>query len=153
MGVCESCCLEVGHTNLCSEYCLSVSDPSGLIEVKNEFWRKSISNGSEYEGQMSNGRRHGTGYLKFTWRDGVGVYIGQFYQDKIYGKGKFMDSHGNSYEGMWIENKANGFGKESFCGGEVYEGEWFDDLMHGQGTMKYADGAVSFLLQKINRNL
>mmetsp|Transcript_77619 Transcript_77619/g.137458 ORF Transcript_77619/g.137458 Transcript_77619/m.137458 type:complete len:481 (-) Transcript_77619:62-1504(-) len=107
-----------------------------------------------YEGEWSNGKKHGHGILSFG--DG-GFYEGRFERGEINGEGsqewpdstkyfgQFKDGHrhgqGNiyrehsSYKGSWAWNKYSGQGELSLPGGIVYNGEFHAHKYHGQGTL------------------
>ena len=79
--------------------------PNGRIKIV-------LCDGSYYEGNYSNHRRHGAGICYYPNGD---VYEGQWSSDKRAGKGKmkFFDAHGNflcQYKGYFIKDKADGSG-------------------------------------------
>ena len=51
--------------------------------------------------------RHGCGVQ--TWPNG-GEYDGFWYNDKIYGQGKFAYPNGDTYDGNFVDGKAQGYG-------------------------------------------
>ena len=68
-------------------------------------------------------------------RDGIGEiqwfddskYIGEWKQDKIEGKGKFIHPNGDYYDGEWQNSKANGKGIYYDNNGSKYNGNWKND--------------------------
>jgi hypothetical protein len=59
---------------------------------------------------------------------GIGTYKGNFSGGNIDGLGKFEYFDGSIYEGNWKENKKHGRGKFIETNGEsVYNGEWMND--------------------------
>ncbi len=59
---------------------------------------KLISNrGDVYEGYFKNGFKHGKGIVRY--KNGVSYYEGDWYYNKIEGKGCLVDDFGNKYEG------------------------------------------------------
>lgn len=108
------------------------------------FVTQTHEDGSVYEGQVQNGKRHGQG--KMTYADGA-VYEGEWKNDQRNGQGKMTYADGDVYEGEWKDDKMNGLGKYTFADGDVYAGdvyvgEFKDGYRSGQGTYTYANGAV-----------
>ncbi|KAL3775490.1 hypothetical protein ACHAW5_000235 [Stephanodiscus triporus] len=60
--------------------------------------------GSEvYRGEWNEGLRHGKGTLK-GGSTGAGIYDGDFFQDKVSGRGKYTYTDGTSIEGQWLDD-------------------------------------------------
>lgn len=71
------------------------------------------------------GRKSGWG--RMYYEDGS-VYEGEWYDDKRHGQGMFRTADENRYEGEWQDDKKHGHGKYYFLDkGQVYEGVWFED--------------------------
>jgi len=105
---------------------------------------------SKYEGEISDGKRHGKGVLYSKY--GVKVYEGEWKNDKMHGRGiayndKDPEDSERSfrnqtivgavyYEGEFRNGKMNGIGKLYFSNtGELcYHGEFKNDKRHGKGT-------------------
>eukprot|EP00761_Pharyngomonas_kirbyi_P008119 gb/GECH01008130.1/.p1 GENE.gb/GECH01008130.1/~~gb/GECH01008130.1/.p1 ORF type:complete len:146 (+),score=41.61 gb/GECH01008130.1/:1-438(+) len=68
------------------------------------------------------------------------VYVGEFKEDKMHGKGKITYSNGSYYDGEWNNNKYEGQGTYCWTDGSWYEGQWKDNKMHGKGTYHSKDG-------------
>ena len=139
-----------------------------MFEGKKGSCKVVFDDGSVYDGEIENGKRHGTG--KFTdmnwnvyegdWKedkwDGKGklvgsdevVYEGEFKDGKFDGKGRqtwpneYTRSGDEVYEGQWKENEKHGTGTFTWFNGDMYEGDWKKDKRHGTGTMAYADGST-----------
>ena len=133
-----------------------------MFEGKRGSCKVVFDDGSEYDGDIENGKRHGTG--KFTskygdvydgdWKvgkwDGKGkwvgtsgyVYEGEFKYGHIDGYGKVLCPSGSVYEGEFKNDVRDGTGKYSYHNGDVFEGQWKDNLFHGTGTKTYADGST-----------
>jgi hypothetical protein len=127
------------------------------------YWQTENPNSFQvrYCGDWVQGKRTGFGYC--DWKSGS-VYIGQFKNDQICGKGKFIWSNGdvyegdfdengnksgygefrwksgNKYEGGWELSKRSGHGKFTWYNGDVYEGEWLDDVKAGKGKLIWNNG-------------
>jgi hypothetical protein len=97
-----------------------------------KIWIKFCSDGEwdKVDGVL---KRHGTG----TFEDGNNKYSGEWKDDKISGKGKFIYSTGAQYEvisrdwnlvhlnqGDWVDGKYEGFGNYKFEDGSMYTGQW-----------------------------
>jgi hypothetical protein len=52
-----------------------------------------------YEGQWEGDQRNGNGYERFK---GEGVYVGEFKDNKPWGKGTYTWRNGEIYEGEWV---------------------------------------------------
>ena len=113
---------------------------------------KSFWSGSQYDGEMLKGKRHGRGTKKWpngdiyegiahAWRihescwvrarahsahPGSGVRrTGEWRFDKKDGHGRMTDvAAGASYEGEWRGGSKHGKGIVTFAKEDVYEGEW-----------------------------
>jgi len=94
---------------------------------------------SVYEGEWSNGKKHGKG--KQIWIDGS-IYEGYWFENQANGFGRLIHNDGDVYEGEWQNDKAWGHGRYLHMDGAEYNGEWQDDKQHGKGIEKWPDGAV-----------
>jgi len=112
--------------------------------------------GTLYEGQFKNNKRHGQGNMIYNDKS---VYEGFWENDERHGSGKITyagiyDSNGDRlygwlkrstfYEGEWINDKISGHGKVFYKNGTIFNGK-FDtmrsSIAKGQGTMNYPDGS------------
>ncbi|MDC0201864.1 hypothetical protein OAJ56_01405 [Flavobacteriales bacterium] len=64
-----------------------------------------------------------------------GVYVGEYKDNLLHGKGTYTLANGSKYEGEWENDKRHGKGTYTLANGDKYEGEWKDDLPHGQGKI------------------
>lgn len=88
---------------------------------------------SIYVGHWDNGLRHGHGTCVYN-EDGTCVYKGQWRRDARHGLGLMLYPSGNTYVGQWRRGMKNGPGVMTWVDrGERYKGGWKDDLPHGQG--------------------
>ena len=122
---------------------------------------QTYTDGSRYEGEIRNGKRHGRGtYIyangnryrgdwhdnkkhgqgTFTWADGS-RHVGQWRDDKMHGHGTFTWADGGRHVGELRNDKFHGRGTRTWPNGDRYEGQWRDDKMHGHGTYTWADGS------------
>ncbi|KAG5190083.1 hypothetical protein JKP88DRAFT_299697 [Tribonema minus] len=91
--------------------------------------RRTLADGSIYEGTITDGRREGEGVLKYP--DGV-RYVGEFKANHFHG-------YGHMTYGPSLENGVEVVGRS-------YDGYWQGGLMHGEGSY------VSGLLVPVARN-
>ena len=94
-------------------------------------------NGSVYEGQFQDGRRHLRGTMRYS--NGY-VYVGEWKHGTIHGRGRFVTGRGEEYDGEWIEGQRHGRGRAVYLDGGTYEGEFWAGHRHGAGKMIFADG-------------
>lgn len=67
----------------------------------------SRSETENYNGKLENGKKHGKGTLKTN----IGVYVGDFSNDMMHGKGQYTFFNGDVYEGEVKQNVIHGKGK------------------------------------------
>ena len=109
--------------------CNFVDDiPNGKGKIINLF------DGSEYEGDIVQGKKEGKGILKF--KDGT-IYEGDFLDDNFNGKGVLKFYNGRKYEGNFKEGKMDGNGKFTWEDGKVYIGDYVNDKKQGKGKLIY----------------
>ena len=106
------------------------------IQVK--LIRLSFPNLGEYSGEWnpSKKERHGRGIQ--LWNDNT-IYIGQWKNDKINGKGKLTNPIGDYYEGDFINDNAEGYGSYIHKEGSSYFGMWKNNRQEGQGKEIWPD--------------
>jgi hypothetical protein len=100
--------------------------------------KETYEDGSSYEGQLCDGKRHGRGF----WKSETEEYTGQWKNDHRDGHGKQTWQDGRTYDGQFKEGKFHGRGKMEWytqTGLMVYEGEYVDDLKHGNGRYVWPD--------------
>ena len=78
-------------------------------------------------------------------------YEGDWFVDKITGKGIMTYSNGNIYNGDFFEGKRSGNGTMTYPSGATYNGAWDNDMRNGQG--RYAQNRISLSGNWINNNL
>ena len=99
----------------------------------------TLSDGTVYEGEYRNGKRHGQG--KMTFPSG-NTYEGEWKDGKYYGQGIFTFKGEGKYVGEWKDSKRHGQGTFTFKDGGKYIGEWRNSKRHGKGRFIYANGDV-----------
>ena len=75
-----------------------------LITVNNLVYIANVGD-SRCVGSFKDGKKHGFGVLSLSNDD---KYTGDFNEDIIEGKGKYVWANGQVYEGDWANNKFNG---------------------------------------------
>lgn len=120
----------------------------------------TYSDGSQYKGEVIDGKRHGEGFIQWvngdtyegqwlndmphgqgkkTYIDGS-VYEGEFFQGLQQGKGVFIYPDGTTYSGDWKSDAPNGLGTFEFQQAGTYNGAVMMGLPHGQGSFTYSNG-------------
>eukprot|EP00340_Litonotus_pictus_P001232 CAMPEP_0170521576 /NCGR_PEP_ID=MMETSP0209-20121228/6961_1 /TAXON_ID=665100 ORGANISM="Litonotus pictus, Strain P1" /NCGR_SAMPLE_ID=MMETSP0209 /ASSEMBLY_ACC=CAM_ASM_000301 /LENGTH=230 /DNA_ID=CAMNT_0010808541 /DNA_START=971 /DNA_END=1660 /DNA_ORIENTATION=+ len=133
----------------------SSSNQAIEINEKNKVIKStlSFSNGSKYEGETVNNKRHGIGILYIkdgsvlegNWNNDLfngsgtaqydkGTYHGEFKNSLFHGKGKSYMKNGDIYDGGFEEGKKNGYGVYYYKDGKNYMGNWKDDQLHNEGV-------------------
>ncbi|XP_046885120.1 MORN repeat-containing protein 4 isoform X1 [Hypomesus transpacificus] len=102
----------------------------------------TYASGEEYSGEWKEGRRHGTGQLKFS--DGT-CYTGQFEKGLFHGSGVLLFQDGSRcrlfvYEGEFTQGKFHGVGVYCRGDGMKYEGEFSSGRVEGHGLLTFPDG-------------
>lgn len=121
-------------------------------------------NGCRYAGSFFNDKRQGFG--KVWYPNGIGIYTGDWHDNKRHGTGSMIFANGDTYEGQWRVDEPNGVGTlfmkstgELYNGGfvnrqkdgtglykwptgDVYRGEYKKDVRHGAGRMVFANGDI-----------
>lgn len=95
--------------------------------------------GSVYDGEWHNGRRHGNGVYTFCNGD---VYKGGWEEGYKSGEGVMKWRNGDIYEGQWAMNKRHGVGHFKGHDGRDYKGSYHDDYRHGAGVYKDLRGDI-----------
>lgn len=105
---------------------------------------ETYEDGSNYQGQLLDGRRHGRG----TWTSPTEKYTGQWKHDHRDGHGTqvWQDERAHrTYEGQFKAGNFDGYGRMEWHtpkGLMVYEGQYTEDLKHGDGRYTWPDGRV-----------
>ena len=86
--------------------------------------------GSTYQGQFCNNKKHGNGQFAI----GLDVYVGSFIDGVISGHGIYKYSNGDVYEGEWRDGHKYGMGTYK-SSNTIYEGLFENDNMHGYGSL------------------
>ena len=112
---------------------------------KNGYHIETYKDGSKYEGNFKDGKKHGIGRYTYT----NGSYVGEFKDDKMHGNGTFRTYDGLKaikYVGEFKDDKMHGNG--TYTIGDVfnsssiskYVGEFKDDMPDGKATFTTLDG-------------
>ena len=114
-----------------------------LVEVRPtnaQVQRRTLTytDGSRYEGEMRDGKRHGRG--TYTWPDGT-RYEGDWHEGRKHGRGTYTWADGTRHVGELRNDKFHGRGTRTWPNGNRHEGDWHEDRRHGHGTFTWADGA------------
>ncbi len=90
-----------------------------------------FSDGSIYEGEITDGIRDGSGILTYANGD---VYEGEFDDDRISGDGKITYKNGDIYEGEFKNGMREGRGRIIYADGTTFEGEFENGRKNGYGV-------------------
>jgi Leucine-rich repeat (LRR) protein len=108
--------------------------PNGIVIHKLLLYRQI------YEGQMSGGKVHGMGCMRYANGD---VYLGEMRIGRRHGIGVMEYFFGGRYEGSWANDVRSGFGSMIWPSNDRYEGFWMYDATNGNGTF-WAQKGSSF---------
>lgn len=112
--------------------------------VKHGHGSFKYKDGSRYDGEWKENRKHGLGVQ--VWIIPDKKYEGDWEDGKQRGYGTCIESAtGKIYHGQWDDDKRHGWGRETWTKsspnyGEVYEGEWEDNKRRGFCSHVAKDG-------------
>ena len=92
------------------------------------------SDGSTYNGEWKNGKRHGRGTLHYA--DGR-KYEGEFADDQLHGKGIITLPDGRLIESRWDNGEQI---SARFANGDIFTGTWEDGMFCGKATVTLPNG-------------
>jgi hypothetical protein len=127
-------------------------------DIKGYF---KYSDGSTYQGELSDGKYSGTGVLKFAdadeysgyfnngIKDGHGIYKaseiayieGTWVNGELEGKANIFYLDRSTYDGNMKDSLRNGNGTFTFANGDHYVGEWANDVYNGHGIYYFSNGS------------
>ena len=97
----------------------------------------NYADGSEYQGEWQDGKRHGTG----TYISPTGTrYEGEWENDGASGHGFCHYADGMKYDGQFESGERHGKGVLISPEGDRYEGQFKYDLLNGEGIYIWGDG-------------
>ena len=100
----------------------------------------NYADGSEYQGEWQDGKRHGTG----TYISPTGTrYEGEWENDGASGHGVCHYDDGMKYDGQFESGERHGKGILISPEGDRYEGQFKNDLVNGEGIYTWGDGVRS----------
>ena len=100
----------------------------------------NYADGSEYQGEWQDGKRHGTG----TYISPTGTrYEGEWENDEASGHGVCHYADGMKYDGQFENGERHGKGVLISPEGDRYEGQFKYDLLNGEGIFTWVDGVRS----------
>ena len=110
--------------------------------AKAEYVLLEFENGA-YQGYYNEGKREYWGVFKFNKGFYAGsIYIGEYVNSKMQGKGIMTYDNGKVYEGDFYLGYAHGKGTEYYPNGDYYIGDIKATLKSGKGVYHYANGNV-----------
>jgi hypothetical protein len=100
----------------------------------------NYADGSEYQGEWQDGKRHGIG----TYISPTGTrYEGEWENDEASGHGVCHYADGMKYDGQFENGERHGKGVLISPEGDRYEGQFKYDLLNGEGIYIWGDGVRS----------
>ncbi len=69
-------------------------------------------------------------------------YEGEFYENKITGRGCYTWPSGDTYSGMFLDGKMHGYGVYKWIDGGSYEGEYVNGIKEGNGMFRWPGGRI-----------
>ena len=109
---------------------------------KDKMWDYIPNKGGKYVGQINTKTGNLDGKGVFIWTNGI-KYIGNWREGNMHGEGILFDKNNKLiFKGNYYNNKKYGRGKFIFRNNEYYEGEFFDDKMEGKGCYYYENGDI-----------
>ncbi|MGB5214681.1 MAG: hypothetical protein WBN88_13665 [Anderseniella sp.] len=96
----------------------------------------------DYDGEMMEGRLHGTGLLRFEVEKGKGFdrFVGTFAMGKPEGEARYDANNGDFYVGGFQAGERHGMGYYRLVSGEEYHGEFENGQRHGLGFLIAENG-------------
>ena len=95
--------------------------------------RITMSDGSVYEGDSTDGVPEGHGRMVFPNGE---YYVGMFSKGRMCGKGTYHWPDGDSFEGEYRDGRRSGLGEYRWANGDVYCGEFRDGFPSGRGIFR-----------------
>ena len=102
-----------------------------------------FDNGDTYEGEWSQGKKHGHGIMTYYNRD---VYDGDWANDMKHGHGRYTWYNGGSYDGDYENGKRNGMGTYKNWTGSIYNNEIWTGEYYGEHKDNVFDGYGKFTI-------
>jgi len=106
--------------------------------------------GTRYEGDFKDGKRHGFGDGTLIMGGGY-RYEGYWENDKPHGRGLQTRDNGEIYNGEFQRGKRHGRGEYKWPSGNRHIGEWQNGKKHGRGVHIFADGGLFMREWKENK--
>ncbi|RDD47087.1 Phosphatidylinositol 4-phosphate 5-kinase 8 [Trichoplax sp. H2] len=116
---------------------------SGMPRMRPDIKKRKVlftyKDGSTYDGEYCEGRRHG--YGEMTWANNSN-YIGYWVDDQRAGHGEMSFNTLEIYKGHWKDDQPDGEGALYFPSGTVVSTTWIDGRKFGRATVKFGNGDV-----------
>ena len=92
-----------------------------------------------YKGDFENDIKQGNGNI--LYKDTNEKYEGQFFNNKMHGKGIYIWNNKHKYIGDFCDGLMHGKGKYEWPDGSYYEGEYIKGIKEGYGEYHWSDGS------------
>jgi hypothetical protein len=102
----------------------------------------TLPDGSTYTGETKDGQPHGRGILQYAPTDEHKRqrYEGEFSNGLRHGEGTQTWLDGDRYIGGWKNGQRHGRGNHTYADGRNHQGAYEDGWMHGPGVMRWPEG-------------
>ena len=109
-------------------------------DMRNGCGEQHNADGSAYYGTFVGDKRQGTESVTFTLMDG----------STFSGKPRMIFANGDEYVGDYFNDKRAGNGKYIWASGAVYEGDFAGGMIHGMGTYTARPGRMPYTGEFVN---
>ena len=101
--------------------------------------RINYSDEDYYEGEVENGREHGSGKFFGNWKNCKLEYVGEWRFGLPHGLGQ-LSWNNKVMKGTWYQGSLTGDGELELENGDEFIGEFFENRFNGNGIYCFVDG-------------
>ena len=124
------------------KYSLNNVHFKGRLNKQNqkEGFGEEISKDYNYTGNFYQDKKNGDG--KIIYKDSKEIYVGNFINNALTGKGLYTWANGDNYTGDFINGKMHGTGEYLWPEGGKYVGEYINNIKAGKGIFHWTNGRI-----------